>query len=503
MLVGVGQLTTPPDASMAPEVRPEPAELMAMALRAAAEDCDGVPSGGTAPAGRQLLERADALWVIAPVGWRVPNPAAAVAARLGVTPARLGLTAIGGNAPQALVHQSSMAIARGDADAVLVCGAEALYARTLARRAGSTLEWERQPDDVAAPERFGTERAPGSDLEVARGVVLPIHAYPLFENALRGAAGWTLDEHRHQIGALWSGFSEVAAENPFAWIRAPRTVGEIIEPGPKNRMVSFPYPKLCTANLFVDQGAAYIICSAEAARSAGVPEDRWVFPLSGADADDHWTISERPELHRSPAIRLAGARAMDLAGVSADDLAAVDLYSCFPCVVRIAAGELALGTDDPDRPLTLTGGLTFGGGPGNNYATHGIAALAQRLRGEPGSVGMATALGWYVTKHAIGLYGTRPPEGGFRWESVQAQVDALPRCPLDPEATGRVVIETYTVTYGADGHPERAIVVARTTDGVRAWANVTDGDDLASLTVAEGIGRAGQLQADGVLALDQ
>ena len=146
-------------------------------------------------------------------------------------------------------------------------------------------------------------------------MLLPVHAYPLFENALRAANGWTLEEHAARIGALWSRFSEVAAANPHAWIRTPRSAGEIVTPGPDNRMVSFPYPKLCTANMQVDQGAGYIVCSVEAARAAGVPEERWVFPLAGADANDHWFISHRAELHRSPAIRLAGAAALGLAGL--------------------------------------------------------------------------------------------------------------------------------------------------------------------------------------------
>jgi acetyl-CoA C-acetyltransferase len=502
VLVGVGQVTTAPDADVPPAARPEPAELMALALEAAAEDCDAAPRGGPAPAGRRLLEAADRLWVVSPLGWRVPNPALAVTRRLGISPARLGVTATGGNVPEALVHHSALAVARGELDVVLVTGAEAFYARRLARRTGTTLTWETQGDDVPPPDLFGTERLPATDLEVSRGIRLPIHAYPLFENALRGAAGWTLDEHRARIGELWAGFSAVAATNPYAWIRTAQSAEEITGAGPHNRMVAFPYRKLCTSNLSVDEGAAYICCSAAAARDAGVPEDRWVFPLSGADANDHWYVSERPELHRSPAIRLAGERALALAGVGPDALTAVDLYSCFPCVVRIAARELGLAVDDPSRPLTLTGGLTFAGGPANNYGTHGIAALVQRLRREPGSLGMATGLGWYATKHAVGLYGTRPPEGGFRWESAQDSVDALPRCPLDPEATGPVEIETYTVTYDPDGHPERAIVAARTRHGARAWANVTDLDQAASLTEAEGIGRTGRLGADGTLALD-
>ena len=197
-------------------------------------------------------------------------------------------------------------------------------------------------------------------------------------------------------------------------------------------MVSFPYPKLCTANMQVDQGAGYIVCSVEAARAAGVPEERWVFPLAGADANDHWFISHRPELHRSPAIRLAGAAALELAGLGIDDVAAVDLYSCFPVVVQMAAAELGLSVDDPARPLTLTGGLTFGGGPGNNYTSHGIAAPSARCGPTPGSAALVTGLGWYATKHSLGVYASRPPAHGgsrpFAWRDVQPEVDALPQC---------------------------------------------------------------------------
>ena len=137
-----------------------------------------------------------------------------------------------------------------------------------------------------------------------------------------------------------------------------------------------------------------------------------MFPLSGADANDHWYVSDRPELHRSPAIRMAGAAVLELAGVGVDDLAAVDLYSCFPAVVQMAAAELGLPLDDPGRPLTLTGGLTFGGGPGNNYTSHGIARCVEALRAAPGSVGLVSGLGWYATKHALGVYASAAAESG-------------------------------------------------------------------------------------------
>lgn len=503
VLVGVGQVTVRPDPSQPLDRRPEPLELMAMALRAAAEDCTGAPPGGTTPAGDRLLQRAQSLRVVGPLGWRAVNPGLVVAAKLGIDPAEHVLTGVGGNMPQSLLHQSALAVARGDIDVVLVTGGECWYTRTAARRhpGGPPLHWtSQQPERTPAPVAFGTDRAPATALEEARGIRLPIHAYPLMENAVRTAAGWTLEEHRERIGALWSGFSRVAEANPYAWLPRALTPAEVVEPGPRNRMVAFPYPKLCVANIQVDQGAAYICCSARAAREAGVPEDRWVFPLAGADANDHWYLSERPDLHRSPAIRLAGRRALDLAGVGVGELAAVDLYSCFPCVVGIAARELGLPVDDPDRPLTLTGGLTFAGGPGNNFVSHSIATMVTRLRSSPGAVGMTTGLGWYATKHAVGVYGTSPPDGGFRWEDVQPAVDALPRCPLDPAATGPVTVETYTATYRRDGTPDLGIIACRTPAGARAWGNVTDPDDLAALVSGEPVGRSAVLDESGTVS---
>jgi acetyl-CoA C-acetyltransferase len=174
-------------------------------------------------------------------------------------------------------------------------------------------------------------------------------------------------------------------------------------------MVSFPYTKLMNANLQVDQAAGFIVCSHDAAIAAGVPEDRMVFPHSGADAFDHWYVSNRWDLHSSPAIVAAGRAALELAGVGIDDIALVDLYSCFPAAVQIGAAALGLPLFG-DRPLTVTGGLTFAGGPGNNYVTHSIATMVERLRqGDAATVGLVTALGWYITKHSVGVYGTSPP----------------------------------------------------------------------------------------------
>jgi acetyl-CoA C-acetyltransferase len=525
VIVGVGQVTDRPDppGDRPLAERPEPIGLMVEAVRSAIEDCDDAPPGGAAPAGHRLAHRTQSIRAANPLSWHYLNPAGAVAEALGIEPTELMVTTTGGNNPQAMVNATALAIGRGQLDVAVLVGADCVYTQEAARRHPDrpTLPWTVQAADTERPSMFGTDRRGTTDAEEERGLDLPIHVFPLFENALRAQAGRPLDEHRLRIGALWSRFSEVAAANPYAWLREPRTAEEIITASDANRMIAYPYTKLLTANMQVDQGAALLICSVAAARAAGVPEDRWVFPLAGADADDHWFLSHRFDFHSSPAIRLAGASTLAAAGATVDDVAHIDLYSCFPSAVEIAAAELGLPDDDPARPLTVTGGLTFGGGPGNDYGTHAVASMVATLRADPGSLGLVTGLGWYLTKHSVGLYGTDPrpdhrsgaeveslPEGtavesagGFTWADPQPAVGSLPQCPPDADAEGEVTVETYSVSCDRAGVPVRGVVACRTPEGRRAWAEVTDPDHLALLVTEEGCGRLGTLGPDGQVDL--
>src|SRR5690606_18969108 len=109
-----------------------------------------------------------------------------------------------------------------------------------------------------------------------------------------------------------------------------------------------------------------------------------------------------------------------------------DLYSCFASAVQIGCAELGLSEDDP-RGLTVTGGLPYFGGPGNNYVTHSISEMMRRLRANPGKFGMVTANGNYVTKHSFGIYSTEPVQGTWQRENpatLQAELDRQPKAPL-------------------------------------------------------------------------
>ncbi len=493
VLVGVGQWSNRVDRG---EPVVEPADLLVGALRRAGDD-SGAPGGGEA-----LLRDADAIRTVCAFSARYRNPAALVAERLGASPRDLAVSPIGGNEPQVLVNRACLDIAAGDADIVLIGGSEAWRTRSAARSAGTSNAWTVQGDDVEPARATGPEAVLNHPAELARGIALPTEVYPLFEQALRASLGRTLDEHLPIVGALWAAFSEVAATNPHAWIQAARTADEVITPTPDNRWVTWPYTKVMCANNAVEQGAGLILCSAERAGALGVPRDRWVFPLAGTEAHDTNAVSHRLDLHSSPAVRLAGRRLFAEAGRGVDDVAHVDLYSCFPSAVQIAARELGLA---PDRRLTVTGGLSFAGGPWNNYVSHSIAAMAGVLRDDPGSLGLVTANGGFVTKHALALYSTTPPAGagvGFRWADVQDEVDALGARDLCESPDGAATIETWVVSYGRDGTPEKAVAACLLDDGRRAWATSTDTDVVAELRDGgEQIGRTVKLTPDGDLLL--
>jgi acetyl-CoA C-acetyltransferase len=484
VLVGAGQLLQRVD----PADALEPVAMMAEAARRAADDA-GAPG---------LLATVQAVRVVRVVSWRYTDPGALVAAEIGATGAATAVSPMGGNAPQSLVNGAAADILAGRLDVALVCAAEASKTRAAYRAADEKPPWTPLGDGPAAP--VTAEELPlNHPAETGRGIVLPAQVYPVFECALRAAAGRTVAEQIARIAALWAGFSEVAATNPYAWSREALTPEQVATPTPENRIIAFPYTKVMNTNNTVDQGAAVLLCSVEAARAAGVPEERWVFPWSGTDVHDHLAVSSRADLHSSPGMRIAGGRALELAGVGVDDLAHVDLYSCFPSAVEVAAQELGLGLD---RQLTVTGGLSFAGAPLNGYVMHAIATMAGVLRADPGSRGLVTANGGYLTKHAFGVWSAEPPPRPFRAEQPQAEVDRLPRTEAVERHEGPVTVEAYTVVHDRDGRPDDGIVACRTPDGGRVWGLTGDEAVLDAMCREELVGATGALHGEAVLTLD-
>jgi acetyl-CoA C-acetyltransferase len=449
----------------------EPVELMIDAVKAAAED-----------AGSNELLNATSVRVIKGI-WGYQNPAKAVAQAIGCPNAQTALSPFGGNFVQSVLNVSALDIQSGAHDVIILTGAECGNTQAKAAKASHDLGWAELP---GTPDlQIGEEKDMRHDAERAIRLGRPIQIYPIMETALRSELGMGVDEHMRHISELWAGFSAVAANNPNAWIRDAKTAEEIRTISTINRPVSFPYPKFLNSNSAVDQAAALILCSEEKAKALGIDREKWIYPWAGSDAQDHFHFSTRDNLYSSPAIRLAGKKCLEMSDMNVDDIDLVDVYSCFPVAVQIASRELGL---DTSKPLTVTGGLTWAGGPLNNYVMHSIVRMAQLLREKPGQKGMITANGGYITKHAFGTYSTDRPEQPFQHANLQDQVDALPKREVVMDNTGQGVVEGYSVMYGPKGL-DKAFVATRLPDGRRAWGTSNDADVLQSMTTEEFVGR--------------
>lgn len=498
VIIGVGQFA---DTTSGSEEALSPLQMMTRVAQRAADD-----AGATGP----ILDRLDSITVIrsfsdtvpafrSPFG-RLENAPWSLARTIGAEPKEYIYPPQGGDTPQTMLARAARRIVEGEIEAGLVVGSEALRTERNAKRAGLSLDWSESAP--FAPDELGGEYKLYSDAEIAHGMRSAVCMYALFEQALRHGKGLSLAERQEELGRLFAPFAKVAEANPYATRREGYSAADISTVSSSNRYVGFPYTRLMTANAFVDQAAAVIICSSAFADAAGVPADRRVYLHAAAHAHDEWLVTERAAFDRSPAIREIVRAVTGHAGIATADIADFDIYSCFASAVEVAANEIGIGLDDP-RGLTATGGLPFFGGPGNNYVTHAIAEIVARARSKPGSFGLITANGGLLTKHAGGLYSTTPPQSVYfaDGDALQKAVDRAsgPKVEVVASAEGEATIETYTIVNGKEG-PERGVIVGRLTgSGERFLANTpADRETLEKLMATDdAIGMRGTVTPEG------
>lgn len=467
VLVGIAQSV---DRTSAPGEGQSPQDMMAAVSRAAIADCGG----------HGVEAAIDCITVVrlfqdsgfgAPFGQQNNLPWS-VATRIGATPKRTLYGPVGGNSPQMLANIFAEAITRGEHDVVLLTGCEPLRSQSRAQKAGLTLDWAEDAPEEAEQWPEKTRYATGHEMQ--HGIALPVNIYPLFENALGHHYGRSPVAHRQAIGDMMARFTDVAAKNPYAQLPIARTAHEIITPEGDNRYIGYPYTKYLNANMFVDQAAALLLMSTEAADRLGVPQEKRVYLHGSADTHEKILVSDRVNYHSSPAVRVGAHEALRQAGVGIADIGHMDLYSCFPSAVEIAADAMGLAHDDP-RGLTLTGGLPYFGGPGNNYSMHGIAEVAAACRAKPGQPGFVFANGGYLTKHSFGVWSTSPRSYERRDPATyQAGIDAMESPAFTERPSGRGTIETFTVVHHK-GVPAFALVIGRLdADGSRFLAQIHD-----------------------------
>ena len=464
VIVGVGQINDRPSD---PLEGMDSGQLMVAALKQADTD-----------AGGGWLADADSLAIVSQISFPQLNPLTdAVAEGAGMTPSHKVQTKTPtGDGPIMFLNEAANRIAAGEGKIACVTGGEALRtagarAKAEAAKSGADLSFNALRD---APHRIR------AGYRQSYHILVPVDFYPLYENALRKAWGQSFDEAQAESGEIWAKFSEVAASNPSAWIHDRKTPAEIVTASEINRPIAFPYTKLQVANSSVNQGAGFIVTSLAEARRRGVPEDQLIYVGMGAAAHESQDALVRDSFAASPSMTISLKRTMELNQVETSDLDYVELYSCFPCVPKMARRVI----DWPlDKPATVFGGLTFGGGPIGNYMSHAVASMVEKLR-EKGGNGLLFANGGYGTHNHTIMVSSKPIEAASFPQNFdyQADADALrgPVPPIDQDYTGPAEIETYTIHYHRNGSPRVGTVVALTPDGNRTLALVPP-DDSATI----------------------
>ncbi len=377
-------------------------------------------------------------------------------------------------------------------------GGEAKFRDLRAHITGTAVDDTVQDDDVAPDESIkpADEIIPAP--ERAAGFMSAPLMYSAVETALRTARGETVAENARATAELWAGFSRTAADNPDAWRREPVAPEFLEHPSAKNPMLAAPYTKWHCSQWNVDQAAGFVLCSTEAADRAGVPQDRRVYPLAIAESNHMLAVSKRADLHRAPAVRIGAERIAELTGIDVTASDVVDLYSCFPVAVRVQARELGLPIDDPDgRPLSVGGGMTFGGGPLNNATFQALARMVPMLRGKPGTTGLLTFISGIITKHGISVWSTTPPEhAAFAYADTSAAVAAAtPALEVVGDRHGVATIDGYTVAHEG-GEPRYTTIVATTPDSRRVVARNDDAGLAADMAAYEWCGRDVSVEGD-------
>ncbi|WP_321960536.1 enoyl-CoA hydratase-related protein [Paraburkholderia sp. J7] len=465
VIVGVGEFV---DRPAQPADAREPLESIAEALRAADRD-----------AGGGWLDKLDSLHLIAFITWRYDDPARALCERLGIDTA-CGINGpMGGETPIRAIHDAALRVARGEIRAAAVAGGEAMNARARARKDKAALPWTPlAPRETAVA--FPTGDFALSPIAKRLGVTDPAQVYPLYEMATQAAWGQTPAQAQAESAKLWARYAAVAADNPSAWLRKAPDAATIATVDDTNRMINWPYPKLMVANPQVNQSAAVIVTSLAQARKAGVPEDRIVYIWGGAAANEPADYLQRDAYDHSTAQAAVLRGAVELVGGDAHRFGPIELYSCFPVVPKMALRTL--GLDAAAHAPSVAGGLTFFGGPLNNYMSHAVCAMVRALRAAPEQPGLLYGQGGYVNKHHALVVSARPaPQPLAPSYSVQAQAEAARAVvpALIDGYEGPARIETYTVLYGRDGRPLHGIVVLRTPRDERLMAKVAADDELS------------------------
>ena len=481
VIIGVGFRQEKSDE---PGACPEPYQLMVEAIRDAAGDA------GT----EQLLTDLESISVQQGM-WQYPNPGKLIADELGCAGAKSILADLGVLQLTPL-FDLCQAIANGEQQLGVVTGGETKYRDLRSKITGQSVANTEQPEDTPKPDQHLASADPfATEVEAQQGIFLPTELFAVIESSLRHHKGLGIDEHRDELARLYSGFSEIAAQNPRAWKQEVVSAEEIRDPVGKNAMLAFPYTKRHNSQWNVNQAVAIIVCSAAKAEALGVAREQWIYPTAAAQSRHVLCLAQQRSLHSHPGTVIAGKRAYEMAGIAPKDISVADLYSCFPAAVQSFALDLGL---EGVCPWSVTGSMAFAGGPYNHGALDGVARMVEVLRtgeaplpadAQGQRVGLVSNLSGIFGKQGVALFSNTPNPNGFQFDDVTEQVaeEDIPKT-VTGEYVGPAKVAGYTVSFNKH-EITQGFAYCDTPSGERTVAKSLDKALLEQMTREEFVGR--------------
>lgn len=475
IIIGAAQFTHPKEAPN----RIDPLNLITKVAKSAIEDTGII----------NLNDFIDAVYLVYFSTWSYKDAPGELCKRIGVQPSIKVFSKSGGNTSLRLLNEAAISVIEGRSKLVLIAGGEAWYSSSKERTGKLELNWPEKRESIYPNAGYMKSL---NTFEKKYSLHQPSIMYAMFETALRRASGKSLKEHQLKIGNLFEKFSQVAANNPFAWQKQALSSQEIITPSPKNRMINHPYTKYMCSNPFVDQSGAILLTTQSYAEELNIEPSKWVYLMGGGNLQNIFNITQRPSLITSPAVQYASRISLANAGLKLEDIDLFDFYSCFPSMVQIIRNALQIKEDDP-RPLTITGGMPYFGGPWNNYSLHPVITAVGLIRKNPSLKILQVANGGYNTKLSVGIYGNTPPVklwNSIEYSEIQKEIEKEILSEPVEKANGILTIEAYTIIYKKDGTPDLGIFLGYLENGSRTLAVLKpDSETLRNLSHQELVGR--------------
>lgn len=300
---------------------------------------------------------------------------------------------------QSLINEAIKKIQEGEIKASLIIGGEARYKMIQALK--NNLEFH-ETKLVNNPDFY---LKADSELHLKEEVnalgYMAVGYYAMIENAARNFHNIDINEHKKELSQLYSEFSKLASKNTNAWSNKTYSAKTIATVSKDNTYQAFPYNKLHCTSWNVNQASALILCNEDIADKLNIPQNKRIYPLISSENNHMIPLLQRSNFYQPLGMQLAANAILDFLKINNLHIDLFDLYSCFPIAIKMFARSLGITTNHTN---TITGGMSFAGGPLNHYLLNSTAQMAQKLRNTNNSIGLITGVSGVMSKQSFSLW---------------------------------------------------------------------------------------------------